>query len=96
MAEEKSTRVKAVLGGSKKSHKGGKKSHKSGGRKPHSMHIRRSANGGYIAKHEYDEPTQPSDEHVLPDHDALMEHVQEHMAPQEEPAPMPQKPMGMM
>jgi hypothetical protein len=81
-------RARVHLGGMKKSaaKKGGKK------RTVHKMHIRRTANGGYIAEHEFKgEPGEPpieNEEHHIPDLDTLQAHVGEHMAfPREEEAP---------
>lgn len=73
---------------------GGKKSKSkakhSSVKKPHELHIRKSANGGYIAKHVHKatagaEPPE-AEEHTLPDVGALQQHVGEHMAPDEEAA----------
>lgn len=61
----------------------------------HQMHIRRTANKGYIARHELvddqgnppDDGQSPEAEYSLPDHAALMAHVQDHMGPQEPQEP---------
>lgn len=55
--------------------------------KVHSMHIRKAASGGYIVKHQHEtpeppEPPQPDQEHVVPDMEALHEHMDEHMGDQ--------------
>lgn len=74
-------RGESAMGGKKKAHK------KSAGKKPHELHIRKSVNGGYIAKHLHKatagaEPPEP-EEHTIPDIAALQQHVGEHMAPEE-------------
>lgn len=59
------------------------------------MHIRRTANKGYIARHDLrDARGQPPDdgqraemEYAIPDQDALMAHVGRHMGPPEPPEP---------
>jgi hypothetical protein len=81
MAEKKDKKK----GGDKK--KGAKK-------KVHVMHIRKAANEGYIATHDFEKPqgggdmgdmsTPPSEDHVLPNIAALQDHVGDHMGPQEE------------
>lgn len=97
MAEEKNSRAhSAMSGGSKKSSKKSKtKKH------PKEVHIRRGKSGGFIAKHIHDtDPNspdtapEPDEEHVLPDMDALHQHLDANMgdqaaAPQAEPAPDP-------
>lgn len=77
---EKGERAKSAMGGKKSS----KKSH--GKHKVHRMHIRRSANGGYIAEH-MGEPSEdgmmpPTEEHTLPDISALQQHVGDNMGDQ--------------
>lgn len=60
----------------------------------HRMHIRKAANGGYIAQHEMADAdgNPPSDgqrgdmEYALPDKAALLAHVDEHMGDSQEPA----------
>ena len=93
MAEEKKGGKKKAAG--KK--KGGSK------KKVHTMHIRKAANEGYIATHDFEKPqggggdmgdmaTPPSEDHVLPNIQALQDHVGDHMGPQEEePEPQPQQ-----
>jgi hypothetical protein len=77
-------RAKVHLGGPKKAtKKTGKK------RTVHKMHIRRTANGGYIAEHEFkSEPGATpveNEEHHVPDLNTLQAHVGEYMAsPREE------------
>lgn len=75
--------VRKILGGR------GRKLH------THEMHIRRTANKGYIARHELrDSKGQPPAdgqrgemEYALPDHEALLAHVGRHMAPPEPAEP---------
>jgi hypothetical protein len=83
--------AKAVLG-TKPKH-----SSKSKGKKVHEMHIRKADSGGYIAKHDMEQPEDPSqegnpsEEHVLPDVQSLAQHVQDHMSPEPpEAAPSPE------
>ena len=83
MAED---RAKEVLGG--KEHKDGKKCKK---RKCKKMHIRRAANQGYIAEHEY-EPEEGKaegmgpEEHIIPnDMEMLKNHVSQTFTDEEEP-----------
>lgn len=98
----KSSRSKSVLGG-------GSKSKSSGGhKKPHSVHVKHGASGGYIAthhfKHKPGEEPQESEDHVLPDQDAMLAHMAENM-PEEQgemqggapqgAAPDPAAPAGM-
>ena len=88
----KSNRASSAMGG------GGKKSKsKSKGKKKHvhEMHIRHSANGGYIAKHVPPpgaDQMQGPEEHTLPDMDSLASHVQDNMA---SPPPAQGMPMAM-
>jgi len=88
-------RGESAMGGKKsKAHK------KTTGKKPHELHIRRSANGGYISKHIHKpvagaEPPEP-EEHTLPDIGSLQEHVGEHMAPEEGAGGAPQGAPGGM
>jgi hypothetical protein len=101
MAESKApSRGKSAMGGDKKSSSKSKSS-KSKSKKPHSIHVRRGKSGGFIAEHHFksespDEMTPESEEHVVPDIDALKEHMAEHMGDQPgqepaeaEPAPTP-------
>lgn len=100
----KSSRSKSVLGGGK--------SHKSSGhKKPHSVHVKHGASGGYIATHHHkqkpgEDPIE-SEDHVLPDQEAMLEHMAQNM-PQDQgdaggapqgaapaPAAAPATPMGM-
>lgn len=75
-------------------------------KKVRAMHIRKAANEGYIATHDFEKPqggggdmgdmgdmaTPPSEDHVLPNIQALQDHVGDHMGPQEEePEPQPQQ-----
>jgi len=71
----------------KKSEK--KKAGKKG--KTKEIHARRADSGGYIAKHDMmpeemegkmQQP--PQQEHVLPDIEALKQHMQDHLGPEEE------------
>lgn len=54
----------------------------------HGMHIRRAANGGFIARHEMaDEDGNPAidagaNEHIIPDMDAAHDHLDAHMGDQ--------------
>lgn len=85
MAKEHS-RVHAAMGGSKKE-SGSKSKSKSG--KVHRMHIRRSANGGFIAEHHFkaekgkEADVQEPEEHQVSDIDQLKQHLEEHMGDQE-------------
>lgn len=76
-----------------------KKSEKKSKKKKHqvkAMHVRKADSGGYVATHELpsDESgmPQPNQEHVLPDLNALKEHM-DHFEPEQggeqAPAPMP-------
>jgi hypothetical protein len=63
--------------------------HKAGKTHTHGVHYERAANGGYIAhvhKHRgpgpHSEGHSHSEEHVLPDKDAMAEHMEEHMGDQ--------------
>lgn len=77
-------RGESAMGGKKsKAHKA-----KSTTKKPHEMHIRRSANGGYISKHIHKQPAGAAEmpepeEHTIPDISSLQQHVGDHMAPEE-------------
>lgn len=75
----KSSRSKSVLGG-------GSKSKSSGHKKPHSVHVKHGASGGYIAthhfKHKPGEDAQDSEDHVLPDQEAMLEHMAQNMPDQ--------------
>lgn len=92
MAKEKASRANAGMGGSKSE----KKSKKSSSKKPHSIHIRRGASGGFIAEHHHKaksgEMTPEAEEHVLPDMDQLQQHIGENMSdqPEQEAQPEPQ------
>lgn len=85
---EESKEAKDVLSG--KEHKDGKKCKK---KKCKKMHIRRAANKGYIAEHEY-EPEEGQDvmgpeEHVIPDDmEMLKNHVGQTFMDEEEPQVM--------
>lgn len=67
---------------------GGKKNKtKEGGKKPHKLHVRHAAGGGYIAEHHFKggangEAPPEMEEHAVPDIAALQEHVGQHMAPE--------------
>jgi hypothetical protein len=98
MAEEKKSRVASVMGGSSQPKKKKKSKAKKSKKPVHKMHIRHSANGGFIAEHESapagegELPT-PNEEHTLPDMAALQAHVGEHMQqPDEEEAQGPETP----
>lgn len=66
----------------------------------HHLHIRKTANGGYIARHELADAdgNPPQDgqraemEYALPDKAALLAHVDEHMGPDGPPEPPDQEP----
>lgn len=73
----------------------------------HEMHIRRTANKGYIARHDLrdsrgqspDDGQRAEMEYSIPDHEALLAHVGRHMGPPEpaEPGdegPEPPEPPG--
>lgn len=81
MAESRS---KSVLGGKKSGSKKEKKH--SDGKKPHEIHIRKGASGGFIAKHHHkaDEngETPESQEHVLSDMSQLHDHLDDQMGDQ--------------
>ena len=97
MATKKDTksRAKSVLGGKKKKKSG----------KVKEMHIRKAANGGFIARHDYhpSEPDQagqsvtpPSDEHAIPGMDELQQHVSSNMSgPLQQPTQPTPMPGGM-
>ncbi len=76
---ESNHRAKSGMGGSKKSKS-------KSGKKPHSMHIRRGKSGGFIVEHHHmpdeDGMTAPTEEHVVPDLQALQDHVAENMGDQ--------------
>lgn len=78
-------KAKEVLSG-KKSKKGSK-----GKKKVHRMHIRR-AHGGFVAEHEFEPqegglgtPQTPNEEHILPNAQALQDHVGEHFGEEQQP-----------
>lgn len=89
------SRSKAGMGGSKPKSK-------SSSKKPHEIHVKRAHGGGFIAKHHHKskpgEDQQEPEEHVVPDMDALQQHLQDNlgdqpaagMPPQGAPAPAPQ------
>ena len=90
--KETSSRGKSGMGG-------GKKSSKKSGKKPHSIHVRRGKSGGFIAEHHFkssspEEMAPETEEHVLPDVQALQAHMADHMGDQPdqqaESAPPPQ------
>lgn len=85
----KPDRVSSALGGKKKKKKKSKKS-KGSGKKPHTMHIRRAANGGYIATHDFKgdagSPAPESEDHALGSIDELKDHVADNMGDQQDPA----------
>lgn len=88
-------RVGSAMGGSKKSKS--KPSKKKAGKHLHEMHIRHSANGGYIAKHIAKPqpgggPQPDPQEHTLGDMNDLTQHVQDNMQ-QPPPGAMQQQPM---
>jgi len=99
MAEKETDKVKSAMGAGKKEkkekkepEKKDKKSKKKGGKRVKEMHVRRGASGGYIAKHDFERPTdasQPmpeSEEHILPDMEALHDHMDEHMGEEQQEA----------
>lgn len=77
-------RVSATLGGSKSKKTGkktGKKSKSKKGKsskskKPKSIRIRKAANGGYVAEHEFDQP-ENNEVHQLQDMNDLKQHLDE-------------------
>jgi len=75
-------RARAALGG----HKGG--AHKAHKGHVHSVHVRRAAGGGFIAKNEREQDPNdpgmggPPEEHVLPDQESLVQHMQDHLGDQ--------------
>lgn len=75
-----------VMSSEKKHKKSSKKSKsKKGGKKPHRLHVRGAANGGYIVEHEFknkpEEPNpQENEEHQIASLDDLKEHIGEHAA----------------
>ena len=77
MAEKShtSSRSKAVLGGKGKSKSKGSKHH------PHEIRIRKGKSGGHIVTHHElpdDSGVAPEpEEHVMPDQDALLQHIQQ-------------------
>ena len=88
MAKTTKSRAHSVLGGKSKS--------ASKGKHPHSIHVRRGKSGGYIAEHHFkaespDQPTPESEEHVLPDLEALQSHMADNMGdqPDQEAQPSP-------
>ena len=104
----RSGRVSEALGGQKKpktpkpktakpkagKKKSGGKGKKKGSKKPHVIHIRRAANGGFIVEHEYkkgdgdgDEPPD-NEEHQVNNIDELQQHIADNMGDQE-PAAAP-------
>lgn len=79
----RSDRVSSTLGGkSKKSSKKKKSKSKSkskrGSKKPRSIRIRKAANGGYVAEHEFDQP-ENNEVHQLQDMDELKQHLDENL-----------------
>jgi hypothetical protein len=77
----KESRSKSVLGGGGKS-----KSSSSKGKRPHSVHVKHGASGGYIATHHFkhkqgEDPIDPED-HVLPDQQAMLDHMEANMPDQ--------------
>ena|ERR1700726_4880207 len=82
--KESSKGKSALSGGSKKS------------KHPHEMHVRRGHSGGFIVKHHHapdDQGMVPeSEEHVVPDMDALQSHMQEGMGDQPPVGGMPAAP----
>src|SRR5271170_1775267 len=74
----KEAKVKKALG----KEDGGKKKGE-GKRHVREMHLRRAANGGYIARHDMepgeDGEMPQSEDHILPDMAAVHDHMDEHM-----------------
>ena len=89
MADSKShasSRSKAVLGGKGKSKSKGSKHH------PHEIRIRKGKSGGHIVTHhelpDENGMTPDPEEHVMPDQDALLQHIQQNT----DNSPAPQAP----
>lgn len=61
-----------LSGKAKAEHKGGKHP-----KKVHKMHITKAHSGGYHVVHEHSSP-HPPEEHVIPNTDALHDHIEEH------------------
>jgi len=63
--------------------------------KPHSVHVRRAKSGGFIATHHHKaaegEIAPEPEEHVIPDSDALAQHMQDNLGDQP-PAPPAEPP----
>jgi hypothetical protein len=87
---KKSEHAAGALGKDKKGKKDSKKDKK---KNVHRIHVRRSANGGYIAENEHAPvdgqegqigQTPPSEEHTYPDLAGLQGHIAEHMGPEEQ------------
>lgn len=82
--EKEKSRTAAVMTSGKSKSKKSKTPKKKGSGKRIKMHIRHADSGGYIAQHLDDGPetgTQSgnSSEHILPDLEALKQHVDDHM-----------------
>lgn len=92
MADEKHSRAKAGMGGSKKSSK-------KSGKKPHHMEIHRGKSGGFVVHHHFkpdagEMPEEP-EQHVVPDLGSLQSHIADNMGDQgPAPAPTPQATAG--
>lgn len=89
----KESRGKSALSGS-----GHSKSKKSG-KKAHGIHVRRGKSGGYILKHDPipDETGMTTqDEHVAPDMQSMIAHLQDHFSdqPDAQVAPPPDTAQG--
>lgn len=98
LSKEATEKVKDSMGAGKKKEskkepeKKDKKAKKKGGKRVKEMHVRRGASGGYIAKHDFERPTDAmaqmpeSEEHILPDMNALHDHMDEHMGEEQQEA----------
>lgn len=88
MAEKQSRGEHVLAGDKKKTKKSGKKKSDKKGKKAHRIHIRKAANGGFIAENHYKAEAggqmPEMEEHSIPDLDQLHQHIDEHMSPDEE------------
>lgn len=82
---EKTSRVKATMGGKKSKGKKSKKA-KSPSRK---LEIRHAANGGYITTRHPEQPEEQPEEHAISDLQGLHDHLDQTMAQAPQPQPMP-------
>lgn len=87
------SRTKSAMSGHEKAKKSGKK--------PHSIHVRHAASGGYIATHHH-KPSKESmldssepEDHILPDMQALQQHMADNMPqPEDQGQPSPDQSGG--